>query len=160
MPFDNFHPPERDDDDDEPRREVVRHAHPALPFVQILQERYADARPEDAKAESWSFEINGPAGSVAYDGVSYSPGDSSEPEMLAFMAKQAERHLLDERGPFFVLRLYLESGQYRNEVDTIMRQHGQSPALRRAEAAVARYTGFERSAIRMRYRLRGERPSF
>ena len=42
----------------------------------------------------------------------------------------------------------------------MMRKHGQWPLWRRAEAAVTRRLGVQRSAIRMRYRLRGERPNF
>ena len=80
--------------------------------------------------------------------------------MIADMAYRAETHMLDDRGPFFVLRIYLETGEYRQEIDAVMRKHGQSPLWRRAEATVARRLGVQRSAIRMRYWLRGERPSF
>jgi hypothetical protein len=95
-----------------------------------------------------------------YDNVAYARGDTTEQEMIADLSARAERHLLDERGPFFVLRIYLETGQYRNELDAVMRKHGQSSFWRRAEAAIARRLGIERSAIRMRYRLRGEQPNF
>ena len=87
-------------------------------------------------------------------------GERTEAEMIAAMSYRAEKHLLDDRGPFFVLRIYLENGEYRKEIDAVMRKHGQSPLLRRAEAAVARRLGLERCAIRMRYRLRGETPPF
>jgi hypothetical protein len=65
-----------------------------------------------------------------------------------------------DRGPFFVLRIYFETGEYRKEIDAVIKKHGQSPLWRRAEAAVARLLGLQRSAIRMRYRLRGETASF
>lgn len=59
-----------------------------------------------------------------------------------------------------MLRIYFETGEYRQEIDAVMRKHGQWPLWRRAEAAVTRRLGVQRSAIRMRYRLRGERPNF
>jgi hypothetical protein len=80
--------------------------------------------------------------------------------MIANLSARAEQHLLDDRGPFFVLRIYFETGQYRREIDAVIRKHGQSPFWRRTEAAIARRLGIERNAIRMRYRLRGERPRF
>lgn len=168
MPYDGD---ERYWDDDgggdweEPLREAIMHRHPSLPFVEITQDRYVGARTaEDARFEDWSFEILGPKGPegypVAYDCVAYMRGERTEAEMIASMAYRAEKHLLDDRGPFWVLRIYLETGQYRKEIDAVMRKHGQSPLLRRAEAAVARRLGLERCAIRMRYRLRGETPPF
>ena len=75
--------------------------------------------------------------------------------MITDLSERAERHLLDDRGPFFVLRTYLETGQHRKEIDAVMKKHGQSPLWRRAEAAVTRRLGLERSAIRMRYRHAG-----
>jgi hypothetical protein len=72
---------------------------------------------------------------------------------LVWRVKGAE--LRPGRGPFFVLRIYFETGEYRQEIDAVMRKHGQSPLWRRAEAAVTRRLGVERSAIRLRYRLRG-----
>jgi hypothetical protein len=148
-----------------PPRETITHCHPSLPFVHITQERYEGERTaEDDRFEMWGFEIFGPKQPegypVAYDCTAYMRGDHSEDEMLAAMAYRAERHLLDDRGPFFVLRIYLETGEYRNELDAVMRKHGQSPLWRRTEAAIVRRIGFERSAIRMRYRLRGQRPNF
>jgi len=164
MPFDSS-----DDDDQwgvgEPERETITHRHPTLPFIQITQKRYAGERAaEDDRFEDWGFIIRGPrepAGyPVAYDGVAYMRGDRSETDMLEDMCRRAEKHFLDDRGPFFVLRIYLETGQYRNEIDAVMRKHGQSPFWRRIEAAIARRLRVQRSAIRMRYRLRGEKPNF
>ena len=52
----------------------------------------------------------GPEGyPVAYDCVAYMRGERTEAEMIASMAYRAEKHLLDDRGPFFVLRIYLET---------------------------------------------------
>jgi hypothetical protein len=34
----------------------------------------------------------------------------TEAEMIADMANRAEKHMLDDGGPFFVLRIYLETG--------------------------------------------------
>jgi hypothetical protein len=90
----------------------------------------------------------------------YHRGDATEQEMITDLSERAERHFLDERGPFFVLRSYLETGEYRTEIDAVMKKHGQSPFWRRAEAVVTRRLGVERSAIKMRYRLRGETPRF
>jgi hypothetical protein len=59
-----------------------------------------------------------------------------------------------------VLRIYFATGEYRQEIDALMQKHGQSPLWRRAEAAVTRRLGVQRSAIRLRYRLRRERPHF
>ena len=145
---------------DEPERETIKHRHPTLPFVEITQTRYRDAGPGDERFEDWAFLVRGPNGSVGYDGTSYTRGDSTEQEMLDSMAERAEKHLLNDRGPFFVLRCYLETGEYRKEIDAVMRKHGQSPLWRRVEAATARRLGVERQAIRMRYWLRGERPKF
>lgn len=92
--------------------------------------------------------------------MAYTRGDATEQEMIADLCARAERHLLDDRGPFFVLRIYLETGQYRKQLDAVMRKHGQSPFWRRVEAAIARRLRIERNVIRMRYRLRGEHPSF
>ena len=39
------------DDDWEPPRETITHYHPSLPFIDIEQIRYADARPGDEKFE-------------------------------------------------------------------------------------------------------------
>ena len=102
----------------------------------------------------------GPRGECGYDNVAYARGDATEQEMIVDLSARAERHLLDDRRPFFVLRIYLETGQHRNELDAVMRKHGQSPFWRRAEAAIARRLGIKRSAIRMRYRLRGKRSHF
>jgi hypothetical protein len=87
-------------------------------------------------------------------------GDNTEAQMIADMAYRAEKHLLDDRGPFFVLRMYFQTGQYRKEIDAVIEKHGQSPLWRRGEAAVARRLGLQRRAIRMRYRRRGETPHF
>ncbi len=159
MPYDGD---ERDWDGDdwEPERETITHRHPSLPFIEITQERYIDAEPGDEKFEDWGFCIYGPDGAVAYDDAAYHRGDATEQEMIAFLSVTAERHLLDQRGPFFVLGAILETGDYRKEIDAVMRKHGQSPRWRRAEAAVTRRLGVERGAIRMRYRLRGEKPNF
>ena len=153
------------DDWEEPRRETITHGHPSLPFIEINQTRYAGERTaEDDRFETWGFEILGPREAegypLAYDGVAHTRGDHTEAEMIADMAYRAEKHMLDDRGPFFVLRVYFETGEYRQEIDAVMRKHGQSPLWRRAEAAVTRRLGVERSAIRLRYRLRGERPRF
>ena len=167
MPYDGDDGDWVDDggDDWEPPHETITHRHPSLPFIQITQTRYAGERTrEDDRFEDWGFEILGPREAegypIAYDGVAYMRGDSTEAEMIADMAARAEKHLLDDRGPFFVLRIYFETGEYREELDAVMRKHGQSPLWRRTEAAVARRIGVQRSAIRLRYRLRGETPSF
>jgi hypothetical protein len=163
MPFDG------DEDDEwdgrEPERETITHQHPTLPFIQITQCRYTGERTaDDDRFEDWHFEIRGPKEPdgypVAYDGVAYMRDDRSEAAMMQDMCHRAEKHFLDDRGPFFVLRLYLANGQYRDEIDAVMRKHGQSAFWRRAEAAIARRLHVQRSAIRMRYRLRGERPRF
>jgi hypothetical protein len=144
----------------EPERETITHQHPTLPFIQITQERYAGERTaEDDRFEDWGFIIRGPK-AVAYDGGAYMRDDRSETDMIEDMCRRAEKHFLDDRGPFFVLRIYLENGQYRNEIDAVMRKHGQAPFWRRIEAAIARRLRVQRSAIRMRYRLRGEKPNF
>jgi hypothetical protein len=165
MPFDGGNGDDWDGDRDEPEHETVTHRHPLIPFIAITQDRYAGERTaEDDRFEHWSFEIRGPKEPdgypVAYDGVAYMRGDRSEAEMIEDMCRRSEKHFLDDRGPFFVLRIYLENGQYRNEIDTVMRKHGQSPLWRRAEAAITRRLGVQRSAIRLRYRLRGEKPNF
>jgi hypothetical protein len=165
MPFDDRDGDGWEADGGEPERETITHHHPSLSFIQITQERYAGERTaEDDRFESWGFEIRGPKEPegypVAYNGVAYMRGDHTEEDMVADMAYRAEKHLLDDRGPFFVLRIYLATGPYRKEIDAVMRKHGQSPLWRRAEAAIARRLGLERSAIRMRYRLRGEKPNF
>jgi hypothetical protein len=80
--------------------------------------------------------------------------DRTEQEMIADIAARAEKWLLEDGGPFFVLWSYFATGQYRYEIDAVMRQHGQSPAWRRAEAKLARGLGIERSVIRLRYRMR------
>lgn len=152
------------DDDDwrgwEPPRETITHVHPSLPFIEIEQRRYADAKAGDEQFEEWRFCIWGPGGETASPAASYHRGDATEHEMLARLTDQAEKFLLHERGSFFVLRIYFETGEYRQEIDAVMRKHGQWPLWRRAEAAVTRRLGVQRSAIRMRYRLRGERPNF
>ena len=144
----------------EPPRETIVHAHPSLPFIEIRQTRYVEALPGEEKFENWEFIIRGPDGAVARDNVIYRRGDATEPEMIASLAARAERHLLDDRGPVFVLRAYLETGQFRREIDAVIRKHGQSPLGRRIVAVVTRHLGLERDAIRMRYRLRGEKPGF
>ena len=143
---------------------ITRSASNPRPFIEIHQTRYVDADPGDEKFERWGFEISGPKTpdgySIAYDEVAYMRGDRTEAQMIADLSRIAEKHLLDDRGPFFVLRIYLETGEYRKEIDAMMKQHGQSPLWRRAEAAVTRRLGLERSAIKMRYRMRGENPRF
>lgn len=146
---------------DEPARETIKHTHPTLPFVEITQERYAGERTaEDDRFEDWGFLISGPEGELAYDGVAYMRDDRTEQEMIANIVARAEKWLLDDRGPFFVLWSYFATGQYHHEINAVMRKHGQSPAWRRAEAKLARGLGIERSVIRLRYRMRGERPDF
>jgi hypothetical protein len=146
-------------------RETITHRHPSLPFILITQERYAAGRGGgDNLFEDWSFEIRGPKEPdgypVAYDGVAYMRAGRSEAQMIENMCCRAEKHFLDDRGPFFVLRIYLETGQYRKQMDALMTKYGQSPLWRRAEAAIARSLGLQRSAIRMRYRPRDEKESF
>ena len=167
MPYDGDDRDWGDDngDDWEEPRETITHRHPSLPFIEITQTRYAGERTtEDDRFETWGFEILGPREAegypLAYDGVAYTRGDHTEAEMIAGMAYRAEKHMLDDRGPFFVLRIYLETGEYRQEIDAVIRNHGQSPLWRRAQATVARHLGVQCSAIRVRYRLRGERPHF
>jgi hypothetical protein len=119
---------------DEPARETIKHAHPTLPFVEITEERSAGERTaDDGRFEDWGFLISGPEGESAYDSVAYMRDDRTEQEMIADLAARAEKWLLDERGPFFVLWTYFATGQYRHEIDAVMRKHGQSPAWRRAE---------------------------
>ena len=72
---------------------------------------------------------------------------------MADIAARAERHLLNDDGPFFVLRAYLETGEYNAEIDAVMRKYGQYPRLRRLEAAIARKIGLERRIIRLRRRF-------
>ena len=103
------------DDWEEPPRETITHRHPSLPFIEITQTRYAGGRTtEDDRFETWGFEILGPREAegypLAYDGVAHTRGDHTEAEMIADMAYRAEKHMLDDRGPFFVLRIYLETG--------------------------------------------------
>ena len=50
---------------------------------------------------------------LAYDGAAYTRGDHTEAEMIADMAYRAEKHMLDDRGPFFVLRIYLGGCEFR-----------------------------------------------
>jgi hypothetical protein len=153
MPYDGADK-DRDDDDRygwEPPRETMTHDHPSLPFIAIEQSRYADAAAGDERFEEWRFCIWGPGGETTYPAACYYRGDATEHEMLATLADQAEKFFLHERGSFFVLRIYLETGQYRREIDAVMRKHGQWPLWRRAEAAVTRRLGVQRSAIRMRY---------
>jgi hypothetical protein len=147
-------------DYDESDRLKITYRHPLLPFVEIARHCYAAAEPVDEKWEEWEFLIWGPDGEVGYDSTSYLRWNCGEQEMLAKMATRAEKHLLDDRGPFFVLRIYFETGDYREEIDAVMRKHGQNPRFRRTEAYIARVLGLERQAIRIRYRLRGEKPSF
>jgi hypothetical protein len=138
----------------EPLTETIIHRHRSLPFIEIQQERYVEAEPGDERFEDWSFWIWGPGGSVAYDSAAYERGEYTEQQMITALSERAERHLLNDDGPFFVLRIYLETGQYRREIDAVMMKHGQSPLLRRAEAAISRRLGLERWAIRMRCRMR------
>jgi len=43
-------------------------------------------------------------------------------EMIADLSERAERHLLDDRGPFFVLRAYLKTGtEYDRFLDNILK---------------------------------------
>jgi|GEM_PF-6821151 len=160
MPYDPYDGDGRDWDDGERPTETITHRHPSLPVIEIGQTHYLDAGPGDEKFEEWSFCIWGPGGETAYTNATWHRGDATAQGMIDKLSDRAERFLLDEHGSFFVLRIYLESGEYRNEIDAVMRKHGQSPLWRRAEAAVARSLGVERSAIRMRYRMRGERPNF
>jgi hypothetical protein len=168
MPYDGDDRDRGDDNGDDwkkPRRETITHRHPSLPFIEITQTRYAEERTaEDDRCETWGFEILGPMEAegypLAYDGVAHTRGDHTEAEMTADMTYRAEKHMLDDRGPFFVLRIYFETGEYRQEIDAVMRKHGQSPLWRRAEAAVMRRVGVERGAIRLRYRLRGRGRTF
>ncbi len=122
---------ERDWDriDDEPARETIKRAHPTVPFVEITQERYAGERTaDDDRFEDWGFLIWGPAGETAYDATAYMRDDRTEQEMIADIAARAEKWLLDDGGPFFVLWSYFPTGQYRQEIDAVMLRHGQSPA--------------------------------
>jgi hypothetical protein len=48
--------------------------------------------------------------------------DHTEAEMIADMAYRAEKHMLDDRGPLFVLRIYFATGEYRHEI------HAMQPA--------------------------------
>jgi hypothetical protein len=161
MPFDGGENPDWwDGDGDEPPRETITHIHPTLPFIKIDQTRYINASPADQKFEEWTFCVWGYDGAMGDDNTLYHRGDATEQEMIGTLSERAERNLLDERGPFFVLRSYLGTGEYRKEIDAVMKKNGQSPFWRRAEAAVTRRLGVERSAVRMRYRLRGERPGF
>ena len=137
----------------EPLSETITHLHPTLPFIKISQTRYVGAEPGDEPFEDWGFMIYGPDRTVAYDSVAYSRGESSEAEMLAFVGSQAEKHLIDDRGPFFVFRMYLESGEFREKLDAVMRKHGQWPLWRRAEAAVTWRFGLHRHAIHWREQL-------
>ena len=149
---------------DEPERETIKHRHPTLPFVEITQERYVEREPGDDEFEDWGFLIRGPkepAGhSVAYDGVAYRRGDSTEAGILAFLLDRAERHFVEERGPFFVLMIYFETGEYRKAIDDVLRKHGYWPRWMRFETWTARKLHRERELIRWRYRRRGERPNF
>jgi hypothetical protein len=160
MPSDGQDNDDTDDFGFFPERDTITHRHPTLPFVEITQSRYANAEPGDEKFEFWEFYVKGPAGTCTYDNAQYTRGNATEQGMLKFMADKAEKHLLEERGPFFVLRMYLESGEYRREIDAMIRRHGQSPLWRRAEANVTERLGLWRSAARMRCRLRGEQPHF
>jgi hypothetical protein len=63
---------------------------------------------------------------IFYDNVAYTRGDATEQEMIPDLSDRAERSLLDERGPFFILRIYFETGQCRKEFDAVMTKHGQS----------------------------------
>jgi hypothetical protein len=56
--------------------------------------------------------------------VAYTRGDHTEAEMIADMAYRAEKHMLDDRGPFFVLRIYFETGEYRQEIDAVIGSTG------------------------------------
>jgi hypothetical protein len=152
--------PWEDDLLQEPLSETITHQHPTLPFIEIHQSRYIDHEPGDERWEKWSFVIFGPTGSeaVAYDGAAYIRMDLTEVKMIAFMADKAERCLLHEGGPFFVLRMYLESGAYRKPINAVMRKHGRSPLWRRLEAEIGRRLGIEIEVIALRSRLRAWRP--
>jgi hypothetical protein len=46
--------------------------------------------------------------------------------MIDDIAVRAEKHLLDDRGPFFVLRCYLEPSEYRKEIDAVCASMGKA----------------------------------
>jgi hypothetical protein len=161
MPYDGDDRDWGDDngDDWEEPRETITHRHPSLPFIEITQTRCAGERTtEDDGCETWGFEILGPREAeeypLAYDGVAYTRGDHTEAEMIADMAYRAEKHMLDDRGTFFVLRIYLETGEYRHEIDAVMRKHGQSPLWRRAESRSNSLTHRRSSIEKMRFLAR------
>jgi hypothetical protein len=144
----------------EPSQEEITHKHPMLPFIAITQTRYLDAELGDERFEDWQFLIWGPDLIVAYDNVAYKRLNKTEQEMIDDLAKRAEEHLLNDGGPFLVLRAYFETGEYRKEIDAVMRKHGQNPCWRRAEAHIARLLHLERQVIKIHYLLRGIRPHF
>jgi hypothetical protein len=97
----------------EPSQEEITHKHPMLPFIAITQTRYLDAELGDERFEDWQFLIWGPDLIVAYDNVAYKRLNKTEQEMIDDLAKRAEEHLLNDGGPFLVLRAYFETGEYR-----------------------------------------------